>query len=189
MQTPWNSTRYDSTMAMRISIAVAFLFARFPCFFRRLPGLINRSNPYVVHRSYLIRVSYKVYKSKTRGKGVNNKNLCVIRGLTPFRTVPILYCRFRTVTYVLNRNLSRWHEADAYRHSGLQNKSQFWLRLYNPRCLRRFLYYENICSVCNFYKRSNILQTDDPRFATRNVANHELQTMQIARNWRSTTIF
>ena len=29
--------------------------------------------------------------------------MCVLRGLTPFFTVPILYCRFRTVTSVLIR--------------------------------------------------------------------------------------
>ena len=103
MRTPQNSTRYDSTTAMRILIAVAFLFARFPCFFHCLLGLINRSNPYVLRRSYLIRVSYKEYESKTRGKGVNNKNLSVRRRLTPFLTVPILHCRFRTVMSVLKR--------------------------------------------------------------------------------------
>ena len=106
MRTPQNSTQYDSTMTMRILIAVAFLFARFPCFFHRLLGLINRSNPYVVRRSYLTRVSYKEYESKTRNKGVNNKNLCLLRVLTPFLTVPILYCRFRTVTSVLKRHVT-----------------------------------------------------------------------------------
>lgn len=52
-------TIYDSAMAMRISIAVVFLFVHFLRFFHHSLGLINRSNPYVVQKSYLTEGSYE----------------------------------------------------------------------------------------------------------------------------------
>ena len=55
-------------MGMRIWVAVAFPVVRFRRFFRSLLGLINRSNPYVVRESYLVKGSYGENECERRSK-------------------------------------------------------------------------------------------------------------------------
>ena len=64
MRTPRNTSQYDSIMRMRISLAVAFLLARFRRFFCCSFGLTNHLNPYAVQESYLNGMSYSKNESK-----------------------------------------------------------------------------------------------------------------------------